>query len=428
MYSIIDVETTGGKFNQEGITEVAIYKFDGVKIIDQFISLINPEIPIQPFVQQLTGITDKMVEKAPKFFQVAKRILEITDNSIFVAHNSSFDYRMIKIEFERLGYEFELPQICTVQLSKKLIPGIKSYKLGNLVKSLGIPISNRHRASGDALATVELFKLLLLKDSKKEILTKLILYKERSNKSKWFDILNKLPNETGVYYLYSFDGKLIYIGKSKNIKNRVNQHLIGKSNKSLNIQLEISDVSFEKTGSELIALLKENNEIKKHKPKFNKKLKTVIKKFALEVCDNKYGNKFLRIVHYSDDQNYLECYSSLKIANRRLEKLNKIYGINGISEKDDSLITILINDLNYKHQNMLIIDKGRNVNEKSVIMIKDYKYLGYGFFNLNHQINNLEILESLLIKNEYVENSKELILNYLRKNNCDKIIDLDLKN
>ena len=428
MYSIIDVETTGGKFNHEGITEIAIYKFDGVKIIDQFISLINPEIPIQPFVQQLTGITDKMVEKAPKFFQVAKRILEITDNSIFVAHNSSFDYRMIKIEFERLGYEFELPQLCTVMLSKKLIPGIKSYKLGNLVKSLGIPISNRHRASGDALATVELFKLLLLKDSKKEILTKHILYKERSNKSKWFEILNKLPNETGVYYLYSFDGKLIYIGKSKNIKNRVNQHLIGKSNKSLNIQLEISDVSFEKTGSELIALLKENNEIKKHKPKFNKKLKTVIKKFALEVCDNKNGNKFLRIVHYSDDQNYLECYSSLKIANRRLEKLNKIYGINGISEKDDSLITILINDLNYKHQNMLIIDKGRNVNEKSVIMIKDYKYLGYGFFNLNHQINNLEILESLLIKNEYVENSKELILNYLRKNNCDKIIDLDLKN
>lgn len=428
MYSIIDVETTGGKFNQEGITEIAIYKFDGVKIIDQFISLINPEIPIQPFVQQLTGITDKLVEKAPKFFQVAKRILEITDNSILVAHNSSFDYRMIKIEFERLGYDFKLPQLCTVQLSKKLIPGIKSYKLGNLVKSLGIPISNRHRASGDALATVELFKILLLKDSKKEILTKLILYKEKSNKSKWFEIINKLPNETGVYYLYNFDGKLIYIGKSKNIKNRVNQHLIGKSNKSLNIQLESSDVSYEKTGSELIALLKENNEIKKHKPKFNKKLKTVVKKFALEVCDNKNGNKFLRIVHYSDDQHYLEYYSSLKIANRRLEKLNKIYGINGLSEKDDSLIEILINDLNYKHQNMLIIEKGRNINEKSVIMIKDYKYLGYGFFNLNHQINNLEILESLLIKNEYVENSKELILNYVRKNNCYKIIDLDLKN
>ena len=149
MYSIIDVETTGGKFNQEGITEIAIYKFDGENIVDQFISLINPEIPIQPFVQQLTGITDKMVSNAPKFFQVAKRILEITENSILVAHNSSFDYRMIKIEFDRLGYDFNIPQICTVKLSKKLIPNLRSYKLGNLVKSLGIPITNRHRASGD---------------------------------------------------------------------------------------------------------------------------------------------------------------------------------------------------------------------------------------------------------------------------------------
>ena len=183
MYSIIDVETTGGKFNQEGITEIAIYKFDGENIVDQFISLINPEIPIQPFVQQLTGITDKMVSNAPKFFQVAKRILEITENSILVAHNSSFDYRMIKIEFDRLGYDFNIPQICTVKLSKKLIPNLKSYKLGNLVKSLGIPITNRHRASGDAIATVELFKLLILKDSNKEILTSLISWKEKTPKN-----------------------------------------------------------------------------------------------------------------------------------------------------------------------------------------------------------------------------------------------------
>ena len=179
LYSIIDVETTGGKYNQEGITEIAIYKFDGEKIIDQFISLINPEIPIQPYVQQLTGINDKMLVNAPKFFQIAKRILEITEDSILVAHNSSFDYRMIKIEFERLGYDFNIPQLCTVKLSKKLIPDLESYKLGNLVKNLGIPISNRHRASGDALATVELFKLLLSKDLDKEILSKLIINKEK---------------------------------------------------------------------------------------------------------------------------------------------------------------------------------------------------------------------------------------------------------
>jgi len=170
LYSIIDVETTGGKFNEEGITEIAIYKFDGNNIIDQFISLVNPDKPVQPFVQQLTGINDKMLVNAPKFYQIAKRVLEITDNTILVAHNSSFDYRMLKIEFDRLGYNYKIPQLCTVKLSKKLIPAMDSYKLGNLAKSLGISISNRHRASGDALATVELFKILLVKDIDEEIL------------------------------------------------------------------------------------------------------------------------------------------------------------------------------------------------------------------------------------------------------------------
>lgn len=174
LFSILDLETTGGKFNKEGITEIAIYKFDGIKIIDEFISLINPQIPIQPYVQELTGINNKMLLTAPKFYQVCKRVLEITDNTILVAHNASFDYRMLKVEFNRLGYRFNIPQICTVNLSKKLIPDMDSYKLGKLVKSLGISISNRHRASGDALATVELFKLLLKKDKNNDILSNII--------------------------------------------------------------------------------------------------------------------------------------------------------------------------------------------------------------------------------------------------------------
>ena len=370
-----------------------------------------------------------MVSNAPKFFQVAKRILEITENSILVAHNSSFDFRMIKIEFDRLGYDFNIPQICTVKLSKKLIPNLKSYKLGNLVKSLGIPITNRHRASGDAIATVELFKLLILKDSNKEILTSLISWKEKTPKNKWQKLISKLPIDTGIYYLHNSEGKLIYIGKSKNIKNRVNQHLTGKSNKSLNIQLEINDVSFEKTGSELIALLKENNEVKRHKPKFNKLLKNTVKKFALEICENSNGNLFLRISHFDERENYLEYYSSLKVANKRLEGLNKIYGIKDSNvENNNSQIKILQKDLSFKYKDMLIIDKGRSLNEKSVILIKNNKYIGYGFFSLNYQINNIEILESLIVKNENIDNSKELILKYLRKNKCEKIINLEINN
>ena len=425
MYSILDVETTGGKFNEEGITEIAIYRFDGEKIVDQFVSLINPEIPIQPFVQQLTGINDKMLINAPKFYQIAKRILEITENSILVAHNSSFDYRMLKIEFERLGYKFYISQLCTVKLSKKIIPDLKSYKLGNLVKNLGIPISNRHRASGDALATVELFKLLLLKDNEKVIVNSLITETKPSSKNKWQKLINKLPNDVGIYYFHDQNGKIIYIGKSNNIKNRVNQHLTGKSKKSLNIQLEAFDITFERTGGELIALLKENTEIKKHKPKFNKLLKKIIKKFCLEICENLDGDKYLRICHYDDTVNYLECYSSLKTANNRLEFFKKKYELSDSIKKNNTNINLLIKDLSYKFKNMLLIEKGRDIDEKSVIVVKNNNYSGYGFFTLNHQISNFEVLDSLIVKNEYIENSKEVILKYLKKHKIEKLINFD---
>ena len=425
MYSILDVETTGGKFNEEGITEIAIYRFDGEKIVDQFVSLINPEIPIQPFVQQLTGINDKMLINAPKFYQIAKRILEITENSILVAHNSSFDYRMLKIEFERLGYKFYISQLCTVKLSKKIIPDLKSYKLGNLVKNLGIPISNRHRASGDALATVELFKLLLLKDNEKVIVNSLITETKPSSKNKWQKLINKLPNDVGIYYFHDQNGKIIYIGKSNNIKNRVNQHLTGKSKKSLNIQLEAFDITFERTGSELIALLKENTEIKKHKPKFNRLLKKIIKKFCLEICENLDGDKYLRICHYDDTVNYLECYSSLKTANNRLEFFKKKYELSDSIKKNNTNINLLIKDLSYKFKNMLLIDKGRDIDEKSVIVVKNNNYIGYGFFTLNHQISNFEVLDALIVKNEYIENSKEVILKYLKKHKIEKLINVD---
>ena len=114
MYAIIDIETTGGKFNEEGITEIAIYKFDGHKVVDQFISLVNPEKPIQPFVVNLTGISNKMLINAPKFYEVAKRIVEITEGCIFVAHNTSFDYRILGTEFRRLGFDFKRETLCTV--------------------------------------------------------------------------------------------------------------------------------------------------------------------------------------------------------------------------------------------------------------------------------------------------------------------------
>ncbi len=182
MYAILDIETTGGKFNEEGITEIAIYKFDEHRVIDSFVSLVNPEKSIQPFVVNLTGITSAMVENAPKFYEIAKRIIEITDNCVIVAHNAVFDYRILRTEYRRLGYEFNSKTLCTVELAKVLLPEEQSHSLGKLVRSLGIATPDRHRASGDALATLSLFRILLEKDIDKTTVASLI--KDRINVEK----------------------------------------------------------------------------------------------------------------------------------------------------------------------------------------------------------------------------------------------------
>ena len=161
MYSIIDIETTGGSPKTEKITEIAIFVHDGKKLVDEFVTLINPEKTIPYYITSLTGIDNKMVVNAPKFFEVARKIVTITENTTFVAHNATFDYGFVKSEFSQLGYNFEREMLCTVKLSRKLIPGKKSYSLGNLCGELGIGITDRHRAAGDALATVKLFELLL---------------------------------------------------------------------------------------------------------------------------------------------------------------------------------------------------------------------------------------------------------------------------
>ncbi|HOI87387.1 MAG TPA: 3'-5' exonuclease, partial [Lentimicrobium sp.] len=164
MYAIIDVETTGGNFASERLTEIAIYLHDGEKIVDEFSTLINPEQSIPFMITRLTGITNEMVAGAPRFYEVAKKIVEMTEGATFVGHNASFDYNFIRHEFKRLGYNFRRQTLCTVRMSRKLLPGLPSYSLGNLCEMLGIRIENRHRAAGDALATVKLLELLLKTD------------------------------------------------------------------------------------------------------------------------------------------------------------------------------------------------------------------------------------------------------------------------
>ena len=255
---------------RQKITEIAIYIHDGVSIIDQFSTLVNPESNIPYFISRLTGITNEMVAAAPRFCEIARQVVDLTRGRIFVAHHAAFDYGVIKNEFQQLGYTFTMPKLCTVKLSRKWIPGQPSYSLGKLCASLGIEIRGRHRAAGDALATVSLFERLLeIQKEHTQQLTGQSL--NRLTRESDLSLTEHLPEETGVYYCYDRLGDLIYVGKSKNIKSRVITHLSNvSSRKAIRMSQEIASIDYLCTGSELVALLKESDEIKQNKPLYNR--------------------------------------------------------------------------------------------------------------------------------------------------------------
>ena len=454
MYAILDIETTGGKYNEEGITEIAIYKFDGHKVVDQFISLINPERDIQPFVVNLTGINNSMLRNAPKFYEVAKRIVEITDDCILVAHNAQFDYRILSTEFSRLGFEYVRPSLCTVELSKDLIPGQESYSLGKLVRSLGIPVTDRHRATGDALATVKLFQMLLAKDTGKSIIQQSIrLNPKLQLEPKHIDIIKELPSVTGVYYIHKNDGEIIYIGKSKNIKQRINQHFTNTNHKSKKLQAQVSTVTYEETGSELVALLKESEEIKRLKPRFNRALRRTSFTHALYsfVDDNNYLNLKIDIVDgrkkpittFTNKQSGKSFITKAVEDYRLCQKLTGLYKTKTscfnydiktcdgacvnkeAAETYNKRVEALITKNSYANKNMVIIDKGRDIDERSAILIENGVFKGLGFFNLNYQINNIEVLESIITPMQNNRDTQHIIQSYLRKNKHVKQITFD---
>lgn len=453
MYAILDIETTGGKYNEEGITEIAIYKFDGLNVVDQFISLINPERPIQPFVVNLTGINNQMLQNAPKFYEVARRIVEITSECVIVAHNASFDYRILKTEFSRLGFEFERKSLCTVELSKKLIPDQQSYSLGKLVRGLGIPLSDRHRANGDAMATVKLFKLLLTKDLEKKIVTETVRTETKKQvDDKLLKLIEEAPTATGVYYMHREDGTIIYIGKSKNIKKRLNQHFTSDNRKSKRMQDEVVSVTYEITGSELLALLKESEEIKLNKPKYNSALRKTKYDHALYQFTDNNGYINLKVEKADNRKTSITTFVNRQQAKSYMHRWTEEYNLcqklmgldsgksncfnytikqcqgacigNEPAEEYNARVQKLITSNTLQNQNMVIIDRGRDIEEKSFILVEEGQFKGIGYFNLNYQINNIEILRSITIPMSHNRDAKHIIQSYVRTHKKLKIIPI----
>lgn len=397
MYSIIDIESNGAGYRKECIIDIAIYKYDGQKIIDQFISFVNPESDITPFVQKLTNITPKMVKTAPKFHEIAKRVIEITQNTTLVGHNIDFDYRMLRQSFQRLGYDFKINTLDTIPLAKKLIPDEVSYSLGKLVKSLGIPLTNHHRAEGDARATLELFKLLVSKDTENEIIQK---QHDETNAKTYINkikvLTQDLPNEKGFVYFQDEQGRIIFTDHVQDINKFSKKIFNSKSKKWETIQKNVEQINYELTGTDIIAKLILNS-------KGIRKRETL--PFGLYHRNDKYlveKNKLNKI-----DKPILKFRSFTQGS-------KAVQFIENIEEYSD--IEVFRKKIDFRKKSELWLGQGRKLGEKLFLIIENGKVISYGFYDLFTQIQTLSKLSKLKIDLHYQSSdlNNELQLALLR--------------
>ncbi len=298
-YAIVDIETTGGYAAANGIIEISIQIFDGESVIEQYETLINPNQVIPRYIQAFTGITNEMVATAPAFEEVAEKVFTLLQGNIFVAHNVNFDYSFIKSHLEHYGYSFNAKKLCTVRLARQVFPGFPSYSLGNLCNSLSIELENRHRAGGDAAATVVLFKKILDNDAKGAVQASL----NRNSKEAILPPhvpkhqFAALPNTPGVYYFHDQKGKVVYVGKAKNIRSRVNSHFSNNSDskQKQNFLRNIHSITFQQTATELMAAILESTEIKRLWPEFNVSQKKPEEVFGIFVYEDQNGYMRLAI-------------------------------------------------------------------------------------------------------------------------------------
>ncbi len=447
MYAIIDLETTGGQPANDRITELAIFVHDGQRVVDSYTTLVNPGRAIPPFITQLTGITNDMVADAPRFHEVARKVVEMTDGCVFVAHNVRFDYSFLKKEFADLGYNYSRKTLCTVRLSRSLIPGQPSYSLGKLCQNIGIPLEGRHRAAGDAEATAILFDRLLriteasdaAEASAADALARVdalapagrsasaaaekkpsprrVAAMAQAIKTALLPPLitpekvASLPQETGVYYFHNEAGEVIYVGKSINIYKRIQQHFAVdvKSRKSLDFKNSIADITYELTGSELVALLYESHLIKQLKPAYNRAQRRSVFPAGIYLKTDDEGYK--RLYYGRADARNSEIpiialgnqYKAQGFLYHKVAKYNLCQKLCGLYKTESSCFAYqvhqcqgacvgqeppesynqrvdeAIDSITYEHESFVVIGTGRRAEEKSLVVVENGRYVGFGY-------------------------------------------------
>ena len=454
MYAIVDIETTGGFAGRNKITEIAIYVHDGERVIREFCSLINPERSIPGYISLLTGIDDAMVADAPRFYEVAKEIQEVTDGCIFVAHSVGFDYGFVRNEFKELGGKFQRKKLCTVRLSRKIVPGLPSYSLGNLCQSLDIQLRNRHRAFGDAQATVTLFEYLLENDHH-GIIQEALHPRSREGllpPNLPPEQFHELPEDAGVYYFLDKQGKPIYIGKAKNIKDRVTTHLGGQSRKAAAMKFETYQLSYELCGNELTALLLESHEIKKFWPRYNRAQKYTSQNWGICTYFDQNGYCRFAVSRVKEQsqalmvfKNFDEAWGFLRTRVERHELCPKLSGMQKVAglcfdyqikkckgacqgkesvDMYNSRAAAATEEMQSLSQSFFIFGRGREPEESSVVWVDDGKYQGFGY--LDHTINdaNLEVLKSCVKSYDDNQDIQRIIRGYLSKPHPGRVLKI----
>lgn len=441
-YAIVDIETTGGNAGNSRITEVAIIIHDGTQILDRYETLVNPQKEIPFSIFALTGITNEMVADAPVFDDIAEKIAELLTDRVFVAHNVNFDYSFIRLQLQEAGIKWTARKLCTVRASRKIRPGFPSYSLGNLCRSLEIPLENRHRAGGDADATAILFSRLLEWDSD-SIIEKMI--KKTSQDQRLPPNLppqdfEQLPEKPGVYYFYNEEKKVIYVGKALSLKKRVASHFTGNNTGSQrqNFLRDIHGISFEVCGTELMALLLECSEIKKLWPVYNRALKRFEPKFGLYEYEARNGYRYLAVGKLAKFQSCIQAfdkeYQGMNALRSLAEKFDIDYRFCKYGKLEESVffntvdrtalpdieghnkkITEAVDHLIQSSATFAIVDKGRSSEERSCIWVEKGNFYGMGYLPQDAVITEAASLKNYIIPHKSTQYMTQLVSNFAVK-------------
>ncbi|WP_212004272.1 exonuclease domain-containing protein [Chitinophaga sp. HK235] len=442
MYAIVDIETTGGHASANGITEIAIYLSDGREVTQHYQTLINPGVPIPYYIESLTGITNSMVAEAPPFEAVAPMIHGLLQDRIFVAHNVNFDYSFVKHHLAAAGFELQCKKLCTVRLGRKIFPGLPSYSLGNFCRHMNIPVNGRHRAGGDAEATAKLFALMLQHDTEKAIATALKV----GSKEQFLppnlepEVVKQLPEVPGVYYFHDVKGKVVYVGKAKDIRKRVNSHFSGHSasRQRQNFLRTIFNITYQETGTELMACILESVEIKRLWPAFNRAQKRVEFRYGFYLFEDQEGYLRLAIEKRRKFSTPVHAFNMLIDGHRLLRALIKQFELcpklcflqkgegtcagvtaatcHGACDKREApetynqRVKAAIAFLQEQQPSVVIMDKGRNSDEQSCILLEKGRFYGMGYVPAHLRATDAETLRPHLT--QYPEN--EVIISLLR--------------